>query len=74
MKIKDYPELSWKQIQQVLENKGYVEIQMNEKCYIHLQKDKKNVRIIKVEKVPRLFLQHIINETRIPIEAFVNAK
>ncbi|MFQ5782477.1 MAG: hypothetical protein ACE5GR_05425 [Nitrosopumilus sp.] len=71
MEVKDYPELSWKQIQQVLESNGYVEIPMNDKHYVHLQKDKTKVRIIKLEKVPRLFLNYIIRETQIPIENFI---
>lgn len=74
MKVKDYPELSWKQIQQTLENRGYVEISMNDRHYVHLEKDTKNIRIIKLEKVPRLFLDYIIRETKIPIDDFIKIK
>jgi predicted RNA binding protein YcfA (HicA-like mRNA interferase family) len=71
VRIADYPELSWKQILQVLENNGFVEKENNDRHYVHLQKDLKNVRILKVEKIPRLFLHYIINETKIPIEDFI---
>ena len=69
-RIADYPELSWKQIQQVLKNKGFVELKFDDKHYVYLQKGGKNVRVVKVEKVPRLYLDHIINETDVPIEDF----
>ena len=49
-RIADYPELSWKQIQQVLKNKGFVELKFDDKHYVHLQKGGKNVRVVKVEK------------------------
>ena len=69
--VSDYPELNWKQIQQILQSKGFEELKTGDKWYVHLQKDKKNVRIIKVNKVPRLFLRHIVDETDVPIEYFM---
>lgn len=71
VRIVNYPELSWKQIKQVLENNGFAEIKFNDRHYVHLQKGPINVRIVKVEKVPRLYLNHIINETEVPVEAFI---
>lgn len=71
IRIADYPELSWKQILQVLESNGFAEREHDDRHYVHLQKNLKNVRILKVEKVPRLFLHYIINETKIPIEDFI---
>ena len=70
-RIADYPELSWKHIQQVLKNKGFVELKFDDKHYVHLQKGDKNVRVVKVEKVPRLYLDHIINETDVALEDFI---
>ena len=71
LRIADYPELSWKQIQQVLKNKGFVELKFDDKHYVHLQKGSKNVRVVKVDKVPRLYLDHIINETDVALEDFI---
>lgn len=71
MNVKDYPELSWKKIKQVLENKGFSTLEKNDRHYVNLKKDSQEIRIIKVEKVPRLFLQHIIDKSKIDIKEFI---
>ena len=71
IRVADYPELSWKQIRHVLQKNGFEELKTDDKWYVHMQKGKKNIKIIKLNKIPKLFLQYVVDETKVPINYFI---
>ena len=71
--MSDFPEPSWQDIQLFLEKEGFVEIKFDENWYVFMQKDKKNVRIPKLSKIPRSCLESIIQASDIDEKIFLEA-
>ena len=72
-KSNDYhhcPKMDWQQVKSVLEKNGFEEIKLEDRLYIHLQKEKINLRIPKLRTLPTQYICHIITTSEIPKERF----
>ena len=71
--MKNYPEPSWNEIKNYLENQGFVEIKFPENWYVFMQKGNKNIRIPKLKKISKICLDSIIQASDIDEVEFLAA-
>lgn len=70
--MKNYPQPSWEEVKQFLENEGFTEIKFPENWYVFMQKGHKNIRIPKIQKISKICLDSIIEASEINKEKFLD--
>jgi hypothetical protein len=71
--MNDFPEPDWQDVQSFLEKEGFVEIKFDDYWYVFMQKDKKNIRIPKLNKISRPCLESIIQASDVNEKKFLDA-
>ena len=69
--MKNFPEPSWEEIKNYLENQGFVEVKFPENWYVFMKKRNKNIRIPKLKKISKICLDSIIQASDIDEEKFI---